>query len=352
LRIEVIHPSELGPAETARWRAYQDVAPALAGPYLTPEWAKIVGAARPDARLCVMDEGQAFLGVQRQSRFAAMGLGAPIADYQGVVGLPDLEIDPAALCRALKVGRIDLSGVPEGQSMVRAAGSEGSWIAEIDTAEGYRWGLKERRGKFVKELEKKRRRMEAENGEAEFSACSSNREHFETLLAWKSAQLARTGQPAIWTAPWVRTVLDTCFAARGPHFSGALFTLCVGGKLIAACFFLRSERVLHAWLIGHDPAFDAYSPGVQLARWVIEWAAEQGLKEVDFGPGDYQFKRQLSTTQRALVWGAASRPSWSGAVRQAEFALRAGIERAPNARLAALPGKAMRRLDVMRALAA
>jgi CelD/BcsL family acetyltransferase involved in cellulose biosynthesis len=352
LRIEVIHPSELGTAETARWRAYQDVDPALAGPYLTPDWAKLVGANRDDARICVVEQGQAFLGVQRQSRFAAMGLGAPIADYQGVVGLPGFAVDSAALCRALKVGRIDLAGVPAAQTIVRAAGSEGSWIAEVDTAEGYRWGLKERRGKFVKELEKKRRRLEADKGAAEFTACSANAQHFETLLAWKREQLARTGQPPIWSTPWVRGVLDASFAERGTQFGGVFFTLCVDGQLIAANYFLRSERVLHGWVIAHDAAFDAYSPGVQLARWAIEWAADQGIREVDFGSGDYQFKRQLATTQRSLVWGAASRPSWSGAVRQAEFAVRAGLERSANPRLAALPGKAMRRLDLMRALAA
>jgi hypothetical protein len=43
--------------------------------------------------------------------------------------------------------------------------------------------------------------------------------------------------------------------------------------------------------------------------------------------------------------------SWSGAVRRTAHALRAHIERLPQPRLAALPGKAMRRLDLVRALA-
>lgn len=75
------------------------------------------------------------------------------------------------------------------------------------------------------------------------------------------------------------------------------------------------------------------------------------MKELDFGPGDYQYKRQLATGQRMLAWGAASRISWSAAMRQAQFALRAGIERVPHKQLAALPGKAMRRIDLMRGLA-
>ncbi len=101
------------------------------------------------------------------------------------------------------------------------------------------------------------------------------------------------------------------FAHKSPDFGGALFTLTCGDKLIAANYCLRANGVLHAWLIGHDNAFDAYSPGVLLARQIIEWAAAHGYDEVDFGPGDYQFKRQLSTGQRRLAWGSAARPSWS-----------------------------------------
>lgn len=354
MRIEVIQPGELSPGDIARWRTYQDLDPALASPYLTPEWAQIVAAARKDVRLCVLDGGQGFFGVQRPSRFAALGLGAPISDYQAVIAPPGLEIEAGALCRALKVGRIDLTGVPEGQSLLSApAGAHGSWIAAVENGtDEYRWSVKERRSKFVKDLDKKLRKLEADKGKPVFTATSADASHFETLLAWKAEQLSRSGQPQIWNTPWVRQVLDACFAAKGPHFGGQLFTLTIDGRLIAANFFLRSERVLHGWVISHDKAFDAYSPGVLLARWAIEWAGANGVSEVEFGPGDYQFKRQLATGQRQLQWGAVSGGSLSGAVRHAEFGLRAQIEKLPNKRLAALPGKAMRKLDLLRALAA
>ena len=73
-----------------RWRAHQRADPALQSPYLTPEWAQIVGAVRKDARVCVIDDGAGFFAAQRLSRFAAMGLGAPIADYQGLLSEPGL----------------------------------------------------------------------------------------------------------------------------------------------------------------------------------------------------------------------------------------------------------------------
>jgi CelD/BcsL family acetyltransferase involved in cellulose biosynthesis len=353
VRIETVHPKELGEAQLARWRGLQAGEPALASPYLTPDWAQLIGAVRADARVCILNGGEGFFSAQRLSRYAAMGMGAPIADYQAVVAGRDLIVDPAELCAALKVGRIDLTHVPTGATPLAAGGEEGSWIAETHGGrELYEAALKARRSEFVRQTDKKARKLERECGHLEFRACSAERADFETLLAWKNDQLARSRQPRIWAQPWVRQTLDQCFEIRGPHFGGALFTLSLDGKLIAGAFCLRSASVLHFWIVAHDSAYDRYSPGVQLARRAIGWAGEHGLAEVDFGPGDYQYKRQLSTTQRMLSYGVVAGASVSGVVRRTAYSVRAGIERLPHPRLAALPGKAMRRLDLIRALAA
>lgn len=354
MRIETIHPKELGPAEAALWRAHQDANALLASPYLTPAWARLVGQARADARVCVIDGGRGFLGVQRRSRFAAMGLGAPLADYQGIVGDPGLLVEPAALCGALGVGRIDLAFVPQDAAPFAAGkgGEEGSWIADVSGgAPAYRAHLKKHRNKIVRQTDNRQRKLGEDHGEIVL-AISAERADFDTLLAWKAAQLRAAGQPDIWNTPWVRQVADATFAARDPSFAGVFATLKAGGALIAAAYALRSERVLHCWLLGHDKAYDAYSPGMIIARWLIEWAAGEGLSEVDFGVGDYQFKRHLTTGQRALAWGVLGRASMSATLRRAEIGVRARLEALPNPKLAALPGKAMRRLDLMRALAA
>lgn len=354
MRLETIHPKDLGPADIARWRAHQHARPSLQSPYLTPDWAQLVGAARDDARVCIIEGGAGFFGAQRLSRFSAMGLGAPISDYQGIVGEAGLSVDAGALCRALKVGRIDLTHVAAEQALFDgdAAGTEGSWIAEVAGGRDlYEAALKTKRAEFLRQADKKARKFARERGQPEFRATSDEAADFETLIGWKNAQLARTGQPQIWATPWVRQVLDASWQARG-EFGGMLFTLRIDNRLIAAAFGLRSGRVLHLWLIAHDSEFDAYSPGVQLARWALGWAGDNGVAEVEFGPGDYQYKRQLSTTQRMIERGVLSGTSVSGAVRRAAFALRTGVECLPQPALAALPGKAMRRLDLMRALAA
>lgn len=351
MRVETIHPSEMGAPEWARWEALRSADAALASPYYSARWAQIASTARPDSRICVIDGGRGFFGAQKLSAFTAMPLGSPLCDYQGVVGVNN--VSAAALCRALEVGRIDFTHAPATQRALMAGrqGESGSWIVELrGAAEDYRAGLRERRPDCVRQWDKKLRRLTKEHGAASFSAESKDAASFKTLLAWKDAQLRRTGQPPIWETPWVRQVVEQCFAADRHAFGGALFTLHCGDTLVAANFCLRGASVLHCWIIGHDPAFDAYSPGVLLARQIVEWAADNHFCEVDFGPGAYQFKRQLATSQRPLAWGYVARPSFAGAVRGAEYAVRRALERTPLEAVAALPGKAMRRLDVIRGL--
>lgn len=353
MRIETVHPKELGQAEAALWRAHQGVDAELGSPYLSPVWAQIVGEARKDARVCIIDGGRGFLAVQR-ARFTAMGLGAPLADYQGIVGEAGLAVEEGALCRALGVGRIDLAFAPQAASPfgAHAAGQEGSWIANVSGGlDSYRAHQKKERGKVMRQTDKRMQKLAEEHGEIVLTV-NGDRAHFDTLIGWKSAQLRASGQPEIWDRPWVRQVVEATYVARDPSLGGVFATLTAGGKLVAATYALRSERALHSWLLGHDNAYDAYSPGMILSRWLIEWAAEQGLAEVDFGVGDYQFKRHLCTGQRPLYWGMLARPSISSAVRQAEIGLRAHMEASPHKAVSTLPGKAMRRMDLMRALAA
>jgi CelD/BcsL family acetyltransferase involved in cellulose biosynthesis len=351
VRIKTIHPRELDEGYATLWRAHQRANPALQSPYLTPDWAWLIGQVRDDARVCIVEDGEGFLGAQRLSRFAAMGLGAPIADYQGVVARAGLTIPSAALCRALQVGRIDMTHAPSGLTPMTACGEDGSWLAEASGGRDlYEAALRQRRSEFVRQTDKKARKLARDHGDVEFRAASPERADFETLVEWKNAQLLRTGQPGVWTTPWVRRTLDACFDSREQRFGGTLFTIRAGARLAAAAFCLRSHRVLHLWLLAHDPAFDSYSPGVHLVRRIVGWAGDNGLREVDFGPGDYQFKRQLSTSQRTLERGVVTGGSLAGALRCTEYALRARIERLPHRRIAALPGKAMRRLDLVRAL--
>jgi CelD/BcsL family acetyltransferase involved in cellulose biosynthesis len=139
-------------------------------------------------------------------------------------------------------------------------------------------------------------------------------------------------------------------ASADPDFGAILFTLRANGHLIAAHLALAGVQRLHAWIIAHDDGFARYSPGQILLHELVRWASENGYREVDLGPGDSQFKVRSANTRREVGNGFVGRPSPSTWLRAAAYGVRDTAESLPLGKFSALPGKAMRRLDVIRSL--
>jgi len=203
---------------------------------------------------------------------------------------------------------------------------------------------------ILKDCAKKRRKLEREHGAVTFTAASRSQADFDQLIAWKRAQYASTNQTDIFDAGWPLELLNALFHSQDPAYRATLFTLHVGGKLIAGHLALCTPRIAHAWFIAHDDDYCRYSPGVVLIADVIRWAAAEGVVELDMGPGDYRFKLSLANRTRAVAHGFVGLPSASSMVRGAAYHVRGMAEALPLGSASALPGKAMRRLDLIRSL--
>jgi CelD/BcsL family acetyltransferase involved in cellulose biosynthesis len=357
MEVTVVAPEGLTAADVSAWLALQ-AAHARTSPFLSPFWvqacAAVAGPDQAGARIVRLHEGGepvGFLPVRVRAGTAGP-VGAPMCDYQGVVGAPDLEVDPQRLLRALRVGRLDFSSLLADQRAF-AAGVRGVAPSQvIDLSDGYDAYAAARRAAgtdILQDTAKKRRKLEREQGAAVFAA-SRDLADFEALIAWKRAQYHASGQPDIFQAGWTEALLRSLFQRREPPFGGAFFTLHVDGKLAAAHFALRQGGVLHAWFIAHDEAFARYSPGVILINEILKWAPAEGVREIDLGPGDYRFKHSLANVKRDVAHGYIGRPSAAALARGAAYRVRATAEALPLGRFSALPGKAMRRLDLIRSL--
>jgi CelD/BcsL family acetyltransferase involved in cellulose biosynthesis len=145
-------------------------------------------------------------------------------------------------------------------------------------------------------------------------------------------------------------LVEDLFALKSPGYGGALFTLHFGDRLAAAQFHLMGERVIHAWMIAHEPAFERYSPGLLLFQDILRWMDDMPYERLDLGYGDYRFKRELSNTQARLAHGFVGLPSAATLMREAAYALRQTAEQLRLGAVSELPGKAMRRMDLIRGL--
>jgi CelD/BcsL family acetyltransferase involved in cellulose biosynthesis len=358
MSLELLTPQALTAEDIAAWEGLQARDPALASPFLSPHWplalSAVDGPDREALRIAVQREGGrpvAFLPI-RKRRFTAMPAGAPMCDYQGVVAEPGAAMDLKALVRMLGVQRLDFSHAIEGQASYAPYVKGGQESLLIDVSQGfeaYAEAQKAHSG-ILGDTAKKKRKIEREVGETVFTAMSDSQADFDRLIEWKRAQYRTTGQTDIFAAGWPLELLNNIRADGRPGFGGALFTLHVGGELIAAHFALRGAQSLHAWFIAHDDAYGRYSPGVILMVEILKWQAANGYGLMDLGPGDYRFKHQLSNGKLPVGFGFVGRPSAAAFLRGAEYEVRKAAEALPLGKVSALPGKAMRRFDTMRAL--
>jgi CelD/BcsL family acetyltransferase involved in cellulose biosynthesis len=357
VEIDVLRPRELSPALQARWLELQRLGDATCSPFLSPCWARSVELARggQGVRVAVLSDGGEVRGFMPASpdKVTAVAAGGAMSDYEGMVAAPGFVFDPQAVVRALGVSRYDFSHVLKSDAAFApyARGECFSWL--VDVPDGYEAYAAQRRAAGVsalKEVDRKRRKVEREVAEPVFTAWSASQADFDRLFELKREQYRLTGQTDIFAADWTRRLVADLFALNVPGYGGALFTLHFGDRLAAAQFHLMGERVIHAWMIAHEPEFERYSPGLLLFQDILRWMDDKPFTRLDLGYGDYRFKRELSNAQAQLMHGFVGLPSAASLMREAAYGLRHAAESLPLGPLSELPGKAMRRLDLLRGL--
>ena len=355
---EALEPLSLSTADLNVWRQLQRADNRLSSPYLTPEWAQTVNKYRTDARVVIIreDDGSpvGFLPVQASSPICALPLGGPICDYQAIVSKHGTRFDSALILDALNTLRVDFSCVIGDHSATEnylCIPDQGHVVRFPDGWSAYEEKRKEAGSSVLKRARKKLNRFRREFGNVTFESFVHDDDAFQELLKWNRVQHQETQTTDVLSRAWIRYIVEAVYAERGPQFGGELFLMRAGGELAAALFCIRAGKTLHAWFVGHNHRFDAYSPGLLLFVETIKSAAEAGYHELDLGPGDYRFKKSLANFQRQVGPGYLGGTNLASAWRSLQFSLRQSMEDLPLGALSHAPGKAMRRMDVWRSMA-
>ncbi len=316
LRVDCVNPADLSKADIVAWRRMILNQPVLSSPYLTPDWAQAVARHRNDARVAIFRDGErpvGFLPVQRAGKGCAMPIGSPVCDYQAMVGPAGASFDLRDAAAALDVGRIDLTaGLRETAVGAHLQTSDVGHVARFDR--GFDAWVEERKAAGSSVATRARKRLAKlkrdHDGDVRIDAFSTDGAAFDQLVAWKRQQMAETGVTDIFAHAWIANLVRDIFETPANlSFGGALFVLRVKGKPAAVLLCLQARASLHAWFVAHDPELGGYSPGQILFVEAIRAAAEAGFTEMDFGPGDYAFKKSLANAQRPVGAGFIGRPN-------------------------------------------
>jgi CelD/BcsL family acetyltransferase involved in cellulose biosynthesis len=300
MKATVVRPAELGPVERQRWAAFGRV-PALGSPFLSAEFARIIGELRPDARVAVIDDGHlagAFFAFQVDAEGVGWPLGATIADAQAVMCDPDWDFDARELVAAVGLSCWHFDHLVVSQRPFAPYQHQRHRAPLVDLRAGHEHFLREVRAHsrdLLAQVGRRRRKLEREVGPVVCEWQSSQPEDdLVRLEEWKSDQYARDETWDRFTVPWIAEAVRRLAQSRHPACTGVLTALRAGDRLVAAHFGLLGVDRLSWWFPAYDPEFARYSPGLILLLSVIEAAAEREVPVIDLGRGEHGYKLRVT----------------------------------------------------------
>ncbi|MEV0487202.1 GNAT family N-acetyltransferase [Streptomyces sp. NPDC050508] len=314
--ITIHRPEELTTTLRQAWHKAMDESPDYANPFLAPEFADGVGRHRGGAQVAVLHEGGepvGFFPYERNHVGVGRAIGLGLSDCQALVHRPGVTWDVQQLLRACGLSVFEFDHLVEEQQPFgrHVTGTFGSPVIDLKDGDGevpYAEWLRAAYPGIAKTTLKKERRLGRDLGEMRFVYDERDPEVLHTLMRWKSAQYRRTGRMDRFARPWIVDLVDHLFHVREEHFTGILSVLYAGDRPVAAHFGPTSRTLFAAWFTAYDPELRYYSPGLIMHLRMAEEAGRHGVRLMDLGRGDKEWKDWLKTRELRVGEGFATRP--------------------------------------------
>jgi CelD/BcsL family acetyltransferase involved in cellulose biosynthesis len=312
MRVAVVRPGDLGPAEAVLWGKFQHASPLTLSPFLSLTFAQTVGRSRPNARVAVIEiDGriEAFLPFELSARKMAQPIGHPMNDLQGFIwsGAP---LDARAVVRQAGLRGWRFISAPE-QDVLKPYHYAGTMEAcpVIDLGGGYGSYISSRNKSSMKRIAEKRRSLGRHIGTVSFIWNNSSPERFRDLIGWKSANYSST-RVLFGQEPAAVRILEELAAADNEDCRGVLSVLFAGERAVAAHLGLLGPHALAGWFPSYDRDLSRFSPGMIMVLALAEEAVGRGVSRIDMGSGQFDYKFRLATGSYPVAGGAvwASRP--------------------------------------------
>ena len=307
MRVTTVRPSDLGPGEAEIWATLQRSSPLMLSPYLSLTFAQIVGSARPNARIAVVeDHGKivAFLAYELTSMKLAEPIGYPMNDLQGIISA-DTEIDARSVIRKAGLRGWRFYYTPAQHRPLVPHHYSGTTVqcAIIDLSGGYQPWISERGRSGTKRIAEKRRSLQRHIGPVSLLWNSSRPEHLRQLLEWKTGKHSwMRGMFA--DDPSAIRIVEGMAAARSADCSGVVSVLLAGDQMVAVHLGLQGPRGLSSWLPSYDSELSRFSPGMMMWYPIAEEAVNRGIMLIDFGYGQHDYKFRLANGSYPVAGGA------------------------------------------------
>ena len=347
----LISAKELDAGLLQTWRDIQATQESFQSAFFCPEFTLAVAAVRTDVRVVVIEcDGRpvGFFPHQRGRWGRGRPVGGPLSDYHGVLIRPGAEWSLPALMRAARLSTWAFDHLVGDPGPFSPYWSADSSSPQIDLTAGYAAYVRRRReagSDYIPKTEGLARKLGRDIGELRFKFHDSHSEVLPQLMAWKRDQYLRARTTNVFGVPWTGQLLRFIANERTSDFAGVCSVLRVGDRIVAAHMGMRSRTSIHYWFPAYDPDLAKYSAGIILLLRLAEAAADLGVRTLDMGKGDSQYKQRLMTGSAPIAEGVVRLPSLWGALSGLRERAEAVHTRGGIGKALLLPLKLVRRIE-------
>lgn len=351
MKIAVLNVRDMTPSHWERWRALQDGNPELNSPFFCADYARIAGSVRDDVFVGILGssaEPQGFFPFQRGRSRLGYPVGSRLSDFQGLIADRDLPFDVCELMRACGLASWEFNALLASQSAFtpyRALTAGSHFLDTTNGAPGYEEARRRAGSDQPRRLRSYRRKAQEKFQKVEFVPHVTDTRVLDTLLEWKSRQYQESGSVDNWSFEWMRDLVRRIHGHQGDEFSGVLSALYFDGELAAVHMGMRSRSVWHWWFPRHADQFAEMRPGLLLLYHMIEHAPRFGVKRIDLGYGDEEYKLRLRSGEIPVARGRIEVPSLSGTLRRWREGMESWVRRSPLLPVVRFPGRLLKRFE-------
>ena len=336
--IQVVEPASLSGAILEDWNRIRKSKSVFASPYFDVEFTKAVGRVRDDVRIAIAESDGTIVGIlpfQENRPGHAVPVGGMLNDWHGVMGNQSPEVLEKILKSAnlssFKFHAIDNSNADLKKFYFREFEAH-----HLDLSEGWeayrKWAFKN--SSTIKRQGQKTRGLGREIGEVRFEFESEDPVLLERLIELKRTRYQNSNTFDILGVPWASELLREIHRIREPNFRGVLSVLWAGDELIGCHFGMLTDGILHYWFPVYDPKYHRYSPGTEMLMRSAECACNLGIKKLDLGYGDDDYKFKFCNAHEPVAFGLANFNSFSRMIAKQRYTFRNQLKQIPMKPLA------------------
>jgi CelD/BcsL family acetyltransferase involved in cellulose biosynthesis len=308
LTYETMPAGELTAEQRASWNALAAADPALASPFFRAEYASVVAQVRSVDVCLLRSDGEAvgFFPFERVNGDVGRPVGGGMSNFQGVIAARNVAWNAAHLARSAVVRSLQFHHQLTSQPAFTAYSTGVAGSPYVDLSSGWDAYLTARRASGVerfKAVPREIRRFEREVGPLTFVPHTTDADVLEHLLTWKRAQYDRTGARGSLQQEWSVDALRRLLAVQEPGFAGMLSCLRAGDRLVAVHAGIRSATEWHYWYPAYDAEVGRHSPGLILLYEIARFATTIGIKQINLGKGESQYKAWFASGEIPVATG-------------------------------------------------